>query len=78
MLSLSNKNAFIEQRLKALQNERQALDDQYQSGSLSKKDYEREVAKHDFLVAELTERNAKDYDQEKTQSYGRDTDFFES
>ncbi|MCA9457322.1 MAG: hypothetical protein KC587_11715 [Nitrospira sp.] len=76
MLPLSNKHAFIEQRLEALKSERQALDAQYQAGSLSKQDYEREVAKHDFLVAELTERNAKDQDQ--TQTYGRDTDLFES
>lgn len=75
MLPPSEKDQFIVERLTALRSERKALDAQYQAGSLSKQDYEREIAKNDFLVAEITERNAQSYDQEQERPIGRKSDW---
>lgn len=77
MLLISDKDAYIVQRLEALEAERQLLDEKFQSGALSKQDYERECAKNDFLVAEIKERNNQEYDQDRERIAGRESDFFD-
>lgn len=75
MLSPTEKEQYITERLTALKAERDALEAQYEAGSLSRQDYERECAKNDFLVAEITERNAQSFDQEQEQAHGRNAEW---
>jgi hypothetical protein len=77
VLLVSDKDSYIVQRLEALETERQILDEKYNSGALSKQDYERECAKNNFLIAEIKERNNQDYEQNRDRTSGRESDFFD-
>ncbi len=68
--------AYITEQLDALRQERDALTEQYNNGSLAQNDYKVLMAKNAFLEAQLIEENQQKIDQNKEQVFERRRDLF--
>lgn len=71
-----NEEKYIEGQLEALQGEREAIQEQYDAGNVSEKDYKVLLAKNDYLVAQITERNQESQDRGREQVFERKRDMF--
>ncbi len=52
-----NEEKYIEGQLEALEGEREAIQEQYDAGNVSEKEYKVLLAKNEYLVAQIKERN---------------------
>lgn len=71
-----NEEQYIEGQLEALDGERQAIQEQYDAGNLSEKDYKVLLAKNEYLVAQIKERNQQAQDKSREQIFERKRDRF--
>ena len=71
-----DEHKHIAQRLETLEAQRKHIEDGYGQGHLSEQDYKKELAKNDYLVAEIKERNAQDQEKTLKQEKGRGLDLF--
>ncbi len=69
-----NEDKYIEGQLEALDGEREAIQEQYDAGNLSEKEYKTLLSKNEYLVAQIKERNKEQNDRkhEKVHERGRD------
>ena len=68
--------ARLSSRMRDLRQERDALTEQYNNGSLAQNDYKVLMAKNAFLEAQLIEENQQKIDQNKEQVFERRRDLF--
>ncbi len=71
-----NEEKYIEGQLEALDGERDAIQEQYDAGNLSEKDYKVLLAKNEYLVAQIKERNQQSQDKSREQIFERKRDRF--
>ena len=71
-----NEEKYIEEQLEALDGERSAIQEQYDAGNLSEKDYKIQLAKNEYLAAQITERNQQSQDKSREHVHERKRDFF--
>ena len=71
-----NEEKYIEGQLEALEGEREAIQEQYDEGSVSEKDYKVLLAKNEYLVAQIKERNQQSQDKSREQVFERQRDRF--
>jgi len=71
-----SEEKYIEGQLEALAGEREAIQEQYNEGNVSEKEYKVLLAKNEYLVAQIKERNQQSRDKERTQIHERKRDMF--
>ena len=71
-----NEEKYIEGQLEALEGEREAIQEQYDEGHVSEKDYKVLLAKNEYLVAQIKERNQQSQDKSREQVFERQRDRF--
>lgn len=71
-----DREKYIRQRIEALEEQRQGIEDRYAEGSMSEDQYKEELSKNDYLMAEIRERNDQEFDREQTNVYRREIGFF--
>ncbi len=71
-----NEEKYIEGQLVALEGEREAIQEQYDEGNVSEKDYKVLLAKNAYLVAQIKERNQQSQDKGREQVFERKRDRF--
>lgn len=67
---------YIEGQLEALEGEREAIEEQYNEGNISEKDYKTLLAKNEYLAAQIIERNQESHDRKREKSHERKRDYF--
>ncbi len=68
---------YISGQIEALAEERQAIQNQYDAGNISEKDYKTLLAKNEFLLAQIKERNQESRDKSRGQVFERKRDMFQ-
>ena len=71
-----NEDKYIEGQLEALGDERQAIEEKYNEGELSDKDYKTLLAKNEYLAAQIKERNQENVDRKREKTHERKRDVF--
>lgn len=71
-----SEEKYIEGQLEALEDERKAIQEQYDAGNISEKEYKVLLAKNEYLAAQIKERNQQSQDKERTQAFERKRDMF--
>ena len=71
-----SEEKYIEGQLEALDGEREAIQEQYDEGNVTEKEYKVLLAKNAYLVAQIKERNQQSQDKERTQTHERKRDMF--
>ena len=71
-----SEEKYIEGQLEALEGEREAIQEQYDEGNVSEKEYKVLLAKNEYLVAQIKERNQQSQDKERVQVHERKRDMF--
>lgn len=71
-----NEEKYIEGQLEALEGERKAIQEEYDAGNVSEKDYKVLLAKNEYLTAQIKERNQQSQDKNREQTYERKRDRF--
>tara|TARA_R110002072_G_scaffold7604_4_gene41186 strand:- start:1125 stop:1418 length:294 start_codon:yes stop_codon:yes gene_type:complete len=71
-----NEDKYIEGQIEALKGERAAIQEQYDAGNISEKDYKVLLAKNEYLVAQIKERNQQSQDKSREQVFERKRDQF--
>lgn len=71
-----NEEKYIEGQLEALDGERKAIKEQYDEGNISEKDYKVLLAKNEYLIAQIKERNQQSQDKSREQVFERKRDMF--
>ena len=71
-----SEEKYITKQLEALDGERDAIEEEYDAGILSDKEYKTLLAKNAFLIAQIKERNQQSQDKERTQVHERKRDMF--
>jgi len=71
-----NEDKYITKQLEALDGEREAIEEQHDAGSISKKEYKTLLAKNAYLVAQIKERNQQSRDKGREQTFERKRDMF--
>ena len=71
-----NEEKYIEEQLEALDGERSAIQEQYDAGNLSEKDYKVLLAKNEYLAAQIKERNQQSQDRDREHVFERKRDRF--
>lgn len=71
-----SEEKYIEGQLEALEDERKAIQEQYDAGNVSEKEYKVLLAKNEYLAAQIKERNQQSQDKERTQAFERKRDMF--
>ncbi len=71
-----NEDKYIEDQLEALDGERETIQEQYDAGNLCEKDYKIQLAKNEYLAAQITERNQQSQDKSREHVHERKRDFF--
>lgn len=71
-----NEEKYIEEQLEALDGERSAIQEQYDAGNLSEKDYKVLLAKNEYLAAQIKERNQQSQDKDREHVFERKRDRF--
>lgn len=71
-----NEEKYIEGQLEALDGERKAIQEQYNEGNICEKDYKVLLAKNEYLVAQIKERNQQSQDKSREQVFERKRDRF--
>ncbi len=71
-----SEEKYIEGQLEALAGEREAIQEQYDEGNVSEKEYKVLLAKNEYLVAQIKERNQQSQDRQRTQTHERKRDMF--
>jgi hypothetical protein len=72
-----NAEKYISGQIEALAEERQAIQSQYDAGNISEKDYKTLLAKNEFLLAQIKERNQESRDKSRGQVFERKRDMFQ-
>ena len=67
---------YIAGQLEALAEERKAINEQYQRGNLLEKDYKVLLAKNEYLVAQIKEREKQNQDKSQERVFERKRDMF--
>lgn len=67
---------YIEGQLEALEGERKAIQEEYDAGNVSEKDYKVLLAKNEYLVAQIKERNQQNEDKNREQTHERKRERF--
>jgi len=71
-----NEEKYIEEQLEALDGERSAIQEQYDAGNISEKDYKVLLAKNEYLAAQIKERNQESQDKSREHVHERKRDLF--
>ncbi len=71
-----NDDKYIEGQMEALAEERQAIQEQFDAGNISEKDYKTLLAKNEYLAAQIKERNQQQNDRKNEKTYERKREFF--
>ena len=71
-----NEEKYIEGQLEALDGEHKAIQEQYDEGNISEKEYKVLLAKNEYLVAQIKERNQQSQDKSREQVFERKRDMF--
>ncbi len=71
-----NEEKYIEGQLEALEGERKAIQEEYDAGNVSEKDYKVLLAKNEYLVAQIKERNQQNEDKNREQTHERKRERF--
>ena len=71
-----NEEKYIEGQLEALEGEREAIQEQYDAGNVSEKEYKVLLAKNEYLAAQIKERNQQSQDKSREQTHERKRDLF--
>lgn len=71
-----NEEKYIEGQLEALDGEHKAIKEQYDEGNISEKEYKILLAKNEYLVAQIKERNQQSRDKGREQVFERQRDRF--
>jgi len=71
-----DEDHYIAGQMEALSEERQAIQEQYNAGNISEKDYKTLLAKNDYLAAQIKERNQEQNDRRSEKTYERKRDYF--
>ena len=71
-----NEEKYIEGQIEALYGEHKAIKEQYDEGNISEKEYKILLAKNEYLVAQIKERNQQSRDKGREQVFERQRDRF--